>query len=93
MKQEVSAPQNMAVQKSTQEIAKAVLPAVVLITVKDADGNLLATGSGFFISLKKVYKAAYIGDATHDLAILECPDATDVPILALSNSEKVEIGE
>ena len=103
-------------QKTTSEIARLVLPAVVLVTVKDSDGAVLATGSGFFVSLQKVVTnlhvirggtkvtvttslkkvfdvTAYTRDPTHDLAILECPDATDVPILTLDRLEKVEIGE
>lgn len=101
---------------STEAIAAKALPALVTVLVKSNGGQLLKSGSGFFIEPKRVVTNLHVisgggkvsvvtldkrefgvasarVDETHDLALLEVPEAIKVDRLPIGNPDAVAIGE
>lgn len=102
---------------TTQSIASKSLPAVVTVSAKDSGGNVLATGSGFFVAPKIIATNLHViegasqlsiktsmgknvnvavvrtVDTQRDLALLDCPDVTDAPVLPLGDTSAVQVGD
>jgi hypothetical protein len=101
---------------SVQAIAAKALPALVTVLIKDNRGQVVKSGSGFFIEPKRLVTNLHVIsgadtvsvvtldkrqflvvsariDEEHDLALLEAPEAVDVPTLPLGDPNAVVIGE
>ncbi|WP_178130539.1 trypsin-like peptidase domain-containing protein [Reyranella sp. CPCC 100927] len=99
-----------------ESIARKALPALVTVLIKDEKGQLIKSGSGFFVAARRVVTNLHVIsggkvvsvatldrkeftvasariDEPHDLAVLECPDATAVTTLRLGDPGAVAIGE